>query len=182
MPRNLRTLSVAGSYGEFSYDFLSGFPLGKPYVTQPESGKPVVLARVNTLEYMRFYAHIDVDLPDSVDVLDVAGVDNDGGVIQPEYDFRAEFLLRLLTERLDCDVPGLLARYDGVEVGACVYWLDDNGMVEMERDDASEGQRIHTAYGHLKEGGVEAWFDFDAAEDANRMADLIWEKIEAAGK
>lgn len=53
----------------------------------------------------------------------------------------------------------------------------------MERDDSTDGPHIHTVYGHLKEGGVEAWFDFDAPEDASRMADLIWEKIKtAAGK
>jgi hypothetical protein len=84
--------------------------------------------------------------------------------------------------------------YDGIELGSCYnendidsegsHWMrfDDGDFTQSELNELhNKGRIIHTLYGHLTTGGVEAIHDCQSASECRTLADqvnqtIIWEK------
>lgn len=181
-------ISVTGSEGDFGYAFPSGAPIGAPYPL-PNGN---FVGRVDWLDYLAFWGMIDQEMPESVDVLDVAYLDAHGVREVAEADFRAEVLINRVAEQCGLGLaPVVVAEnFDAIEVKPVRVWGFDlsrgkvtENVEAMECADVTEdGSIFWTVYGHVRQdspiygpnaGGVESWFDFTHESDARAMASQL---------
>jgi hypothetical protein len=158
-----QTVYITGDQGDFAYDVSTGRPVTEPYCAPLDNGELFVLSRIDVREYLEFYGLIDGnELPKTIDVLDVSGFDGAGKAVEPEYDFRADYLMASLSQRYDCEAESLHGIFDGVSAGV------------------SDDLRLPTVYGRLCKGGSVPLFAFHERRDAQAMADLLQKKIESS--
>jgi len=161
----MQTIMIVGGSGTHAYTFPQGEPVAQPYPLGD-----AVVAKVDFIEYLAFYGEIDKTLPEAVDILDI-GYWTDAGVKEePEVDFRADGLYARLGK--DGDPRAL---YDRTEVDPVriVAFTTEGVVLERDTDGDSTLATLWTIYGHLKQGGVDAWFDLRNEKDARTMAALL---------
>lgn len=165
--RQTHTIAITGGAGSFDYRFPQGEPVAQAYPLDDQR-----VAKVDFIEYLAFYGEIDIDgLPDSIDILDIGFWTDTGRRETAEADFRAEHLFERLWasgDRAD--------RYDRTEVDpVCIVGLTEQQGLCLERDTGGNPADavLWTVYGHLKEGGAQAWYDFRDEQTARTIAALL---------